>query len=298
MIQLKMTLKPGHTSIPPDTRMADRSSLNVAKRCAGRLSAVAEPVDIAHVNVTPIAWAATRMKIDQPDQAGPCEIDPQIREVLESIPGLVSVAQDGKLECVNHQIYELLGVSFSAIGRVRNRDGEYRWCHWLLKPLFDRAGDAVKYFGHLSDVDASRGLSESLYRASDANMGDQTAADAPPFRSALQRAVSRNAHGPSPCTKPGLSARECMVLALIAKGQSNKRIAQTLGISPETVKSHVKRAFLKLESKTRAEAVTRASALGYLAQSQDPSSAVERRDSRIVERVLAGRARDARLSLP
>jgi len=89
-----------------------------------------------------------------------------------------------------------------------------------------------------------------------------------------------------------------MVLALIAKGQSNKRIAQTLGIAPETVKSHVKRAFLKLESKTRAEAVTRASALGYLAQSQDPSSAVERRDFRIVERVLAGRALAARLSLP
>ena len=280
---------------------------------------------MAHANVTPIAWAATRMKIDQPEQAGACEIDPQIREVLESIPGLVSVAQDGKLEYVNHQICELLGVSFSAIQgerwisfihaddkqgaleewlrrstagrsfqyycRVRNRDGEYRWCHWLLKPLFDRGGDAVKYFGHLSDVDASRGPSESLDRASGANMGDQTAANAPPFRSALQRAVSRNAHG-------RLSARECTVLALIAKGQSNKRIAQTLGIAPETVKSHLKRVFLKLESKTRAEAVTRASALGFLAQLQDPSSAVERRDFRIVERVLAARALAARSSPP
>ena len=287
---------------------------------------------MAHANVTPIAWAATRMKIDQPDQARPCEIDPQIREVLESIPGLVSVAQDGKLEYVNHQICELLGVSFSAIQgerwisfihaddkqgaleewlrrstagrsfqyycRVRNRDGEYRWCHWLLKPLFDRGGDAVKYFGHLSDVDASRGLSESLDRASRANMGDQTAANAPPFRGALQRAVSSNARGPSPCTNPGLSARECTVLALIANGQSNKRIAQTLGIAPETVKSHLKRVFLKLESKTRAEAVTRASALGFLAQSQDPSSAIERPDFRIVERVLAAPALAARSSLP
>ena len=287
---------------------------------------------MAHANVTPIAWAATRMKIARPDQAGPCEIDPQIREVLESISGLVSVAQDGKLECVNHQICELLGVPFSAIQgerwisfihaddkqgaleewlrrstagrsfqyycRVRNRDGEYRWCHWSLKPLFDKGGDAVKYFGHLSDVDASRGVSESLDRASRAHMGDQTAANAPPFRSALQRAVSLNAHGPSPCPNPGLSARERTVLALIAKGQSNKRIAQTLGIAPETVKSHLKRVFLKLESKTRAEAVSRASALGFLAQSQDPSSAVERRDFRIVERVLAARALAARSPLP
>jgi PAS domain S-box-containing protein len=286
---------------------------------------------MAHANVTPIAWAATRMKIARPDQAGPCEIDPQIREVLESIPGLVSVAQDGKLEYVNHQICELLGVSFSAIQgerwisfihaddkqgaltewlrrstagrsfqyycRVRNRDGEYRWCHWLLKPLFDRGGDTVKYFGHLSDVDASRGLSESLDRASRANTGDQTAANAPPFRGALG-AVSRNAHTPSPCTNPGLSARESTVLALIAKGQSNKRIAQTLGIAPETVKSHLKRAFLKLESKTRAEAVARASALGFLAQSQDLSGPVERRDFRIVERVLAAGALAARSSLP
>jgi len=286
---------------------------------------------MAHANVTPIAWAATRMKIARPDQAGPCEIDPQIREVLESIPGLVSVAQDGKLEYVNHQICELLGVSFSAIRgerwisfihaddkqgaltewlrrstagrsfqyycRVRNRDGEYRWCHWLLKPLFDRGGDTVKYFGHLSDVDASRGLSESLDRASRANTGDQTAANAPPFRGALG-AVSRNAHTPSPCTNTGLSARESTVLALIAKGQSNKRIAQTLGIAPETVKSHLKRAFLKLESKTRAEAVARASALGFLAQSQDLSGPVERRDFRIVERVLAAGALAARSSLP
>jgi hypothetical protein len=54
------------------------------------------------------------------------------------------------------------------------------------------------------------------------------------------------------------------VLALIAKGQSNKRVAQTLKITPETVKSHLKRAFIKLESKTRAEAVARATELGFL----------------------------------
>ena len=62
-----------------------------------------------------------------------------------------------------------------------------------------------------------------------------------------------------------LSAREGAVVALIAKGQSNKRVAQTLKITPETVKSHLKRVFVKLGSKTRAEAVARATELGFLA---------------------------------
>lgn len=56
-----------------------------------------------------------------------------------------------------------------------------------------------------------------------------------------------------------------MVLALIAKGQSNKAVARTLNITSETVKSHLKRAFKKLASRTRAEAVARATEMGLLA---------------------------------
>src|SRR5882757_7260144 len=43
-----------------------------------------------------------------------------------------------------------------------------------------------------------------------------------------------------------LTARERDVLAMISQGCSNKSIARTLEISPETVKSHVKHIFLKL----------------------------------------------------
>jgi LuxR family maltose regulon positive regulatory protein len=53
-----------------------------------------------------------------------------------------------------------------------------------------------------------------------------------------------------------LSQRD--VLAMISQGLSNKRIARSLEISPETVKSHVKHIFLKLEVSTRTEAVFRA----------------------------------------
>jgi ATP/maltotriose-dependent transcriptional regulator MalT len=59
-----------------------------------------------------------------------------------------------------------------------------------------------------------------------------------------------------------LSAREREVLAMIGQGCSNKRIARALHISPETVKSHVKRIFLKLAVSTRTEAVFRAGSLG------------------------------------
>jgi DNA-binding NarL/FixJ family response regulator len=61
-----------------------------------------------------------------------------------------------------------------------------------------------------------------------------------------------------------LTSRERDVLAMISQGFSNKCIARALEISPETVKSHVKRIFLKLAVNTRVEAVCRAGSLGLL----------------------------------
>jgi ATP/maltotriose-dependent transcriptional regulator MalT len=62
-----------------------------------------------------------------------------------------------------------------------------------------------------------------------------------------------------------ITAREREILVMISQGFSNKRIARTLEISPETVKSHIKRIFLKLAASTRTEAVCRAGSLGLLA---------------------------------
>jgi LuxR family maltose regulon positive regulatory protein len=61
-----------------------------------------------------------------------------------------------------------------------------------------------------------------------------------------------------------LSRRETDILKMIAHGMSNKRIAYSLGITPETVKSHTKSIFIKLESRTRAQAVSRAETMGFL----------------------------------
>jgi ATP/maltotriose-dependent transcriptional regulator MalT len=78
------------------------------------------------------------------------------------------------------------------------------------------------------------------------------------------RDVKRRSVKPSSRIGDTLSTRECDILALIGRGFSNKRIAQALKISPETVKSHVKRIFLKLAVGTRTEAVARAGVLGLL----------------------------------
>ena len=61
-----------------------------------------------------------------------------------------------------------------------------------------------------------------------------------------------------------LSARERTIVLLMGHGLTNKMIARQLSIAPETVKSHAKRIFWKLTVQTRAQAVYRASALGFL----------------------------------
>jgi ATP/maltotriose-dependent transcriptional regulator MalT len=61
-----------------------------------------------------------------------------------------------------------------------------------------------------------------------------------------------------------LTAREHAIIQLISRGQSNKHVAQELGIAPETVKSHAKRIFVKLGAQSRTEAVSRAVALGLI----------------------------------
>jgi DNA-binding NarL/FixJ family response regulator len=61
-----------------------------------------------------------------------------------------------------------------------------------------------------------------------------------------------------------LSARERGVLRLVAAGQSNRQIAETLSISERTVKFHVTSLFNKLGADNRAQAVAIAAQRGIL----------------------------------
>ena len=59
-----------------------------------------------------------------------------------------------------------------------------------------------------------------------------------------------------------LSDREREVLGLLARGATNKEIADDLFLSPHTVKDHTSSLYRKLDVRNRAEAVQRAERLG------------------------------------
>ncbi|PAW74862.1 MAG: hypothetical protein B9S38_02850 [Verrucomicrobiia bacterium Tous-C4TDCM] len=61
-----------------------------------------------------------------------------------------------------------------------------------------------------------------------------------------------------------LTLREREIVLCIAKGEANKQISTSLGITEETVKSHVKNVLAKLQAKDRTEAVTLALRRGII----------------------------------
>ena len=62
----------------------------------------------------------------------------------------------------------------------------------------------------------------------------------------------------------GLSRRECEILELLASGQSNKELARTLSISPNTVKTHLARVYEKLGVERRVQAIEKARSLALI----------------------------------
>ncbi|HEY7149733.1 MAG TPA: response regulator transcription factor [Gaiellaceae bacterium] len=63
-------------------------------------------------------------------------------------------------------------------------------------------------------------------------------------------------------SKPALTPREAEVLAHVADGLSHDEIGRRLSISPETVRTHVRKACERLNARTRTHAVATALRLG------------------------------------
>jgi LuxR family maltose regulon positive regulatory protein len=115
-------------------------------------------------------------------------------------------------------------------------------------------------------LDAGRpllALLERLYYA--LPIDDPRLSDLRPYIATLLRStIQSNTEESSSITYRLLSRRETGILQMIAHGMSNKHIAQSLGITPETVKTHAKSIFVKLATRTRAQAVARAESIGFL----------------------------------
>src|SRR6185369_489944 len=75
--------------------------------------------------------------------------------------------------------------------------------------------------------------------------------------------VPRRREGPA-----GLTSREIEVLRLLARGLSNKQIAQRLVISPKTVANHTEHIYAKINTSSRAAAGLYAMQHGLLPEEQ------------------------------
>jgi DNA-binding CsgD family transcriptional regulator len=86
------------------------------------------------------------------------------------------------------------------------------------------------------------------------------------MRAAGVHAVPRGPRATTRSNSAGLTAREVQVLALVANGWQNTRIAARLSRSPRTVEHHLAGILSKLDASSRSEAVARARDRGILPQ--------------------------------
>jgi LuxR family transcriptional regulator, maltose regulon positive regulatory protein len=123
---------------------------------------------------------------------------------------------------------------------------------WL-RPMLAQAADGPR--GALFALPALRELAAAAWgpllgRAEQAVLRAWSAEATAPLADTVEAPAGR----PGSTTQDPLSAREAEVLALIARGLSNKHIARELALSPHTVKRHVAHILEKLDLVSRSQA--------------------------------------------
>ena len=96
-----------------------------------------------------------------------------------------------------------------------------------------------------------------------------SAGDELPARHATERLIAEvsSRHGARPSSAfDSLTDREAEVLALAARGLSNLEIAEALGVSIQTIKTHLKHVYMKLGVHDRVQAVIAAYEAGLVSR--------------------------------
>jgi DNA-binding NarL/FixJ family response regulator len=108
--------------------------------------------------------------------------------------------------------------------------------------------------GYLLERDISSRLCSSMVEAAEGGF---------PVSSFLTKTLlqQRDSGGASQSVLSRLTTRELECLRLLADGLFYKEIASTLGVHHETVRTHIRRLYRKLDVRTRTEAVVRFLAL-------------------------------------
>lgn len=88
-------------------------------------------------------------------------------------------------------------------------------------------------------------------------------------RKSVRRLLDSLAAQPDPRPAIILTPREITILQLVARGLSNRKVAQQLAISENTVKYHMRQVFQKLNVQNRTEAVTAAISIGLIRSEEE-----------------------------
>jgi LuxR family maltose regulon positive regulatory protein len=106
-------------------------------------------------------------------------------------------------------------------------------------------------------TDATDPLTAAFYQQISAEIGTQGAATLPD-------SADDNEFEKGGAVFEPLNAREIEILRLVRTGRANRDIGIELGLSQNTVKWHLSRAYEKLGARSRMQAVNRAQRLGLL----------------------------------
>lgn len=208
------------------------------------LDVTSRPRDI---DAWPLQMAGFRVQLAN----GPCV------RMARSLDELRNAALHRNHPALVVKITILLSSALYALGQVSRARDE------LLAALYQGA-NAGLYRSFLDDMPLIETLLRQLWRSPEAGLGHLgpyvgRLLTVPSMHASVRKKFRTNHR-----LVESLSTRETIILRLISLGLSNKSIARELQITPETVKSHAKHIFIKLASKNRAEAVSRATELGLI----------------------------------